>query len=249
MKMKMHMKKRQTEKKLINMENKNELDELLVDGYIRRQCIKFNICLPERICSKTWEFYHLECELIKFSKIYKSTDGWRFYDGNTCIKRLKVAATEDESGTEDNDGHSGHLEVYQNYKWILSDIKPIINKDIILFRLWIRNPNKGLIVIGICQQRMFKCSNEHKRMIYGIGIAENKWYPIHNDNNKENNKIILNNFHQRECQIDMKLNTINGTLSFYIVSNNNNINMNYKTDIINEENEVIITDIPNLLNN
>ncbi len=203
-------------------------DELLVDGYVRKHGMYFDRMLAQNICVEIWRYYHFDCELLKFSKIYKSTDGWRFYDGQTCIKRLKVAVSATEA-TEDDE------EVYQNYKWILSEKTSVTNCDIICWRIWIRNPNKGLIVIGICKKTMFKSEQQHKNMVYGIGCAENKWYPI-NNKHVQCNKINLNDFNQRECQIDMKLNTVNATVHFYILQSNGSVNI--------ENNEAKITGLP-----
>ena len=229
-------------------------DELLVDGYIRKYSKYSDIVIPNQIFTISYDYYHFDCELLKFSKIYKSGDGWRFFDGNTSIKRRKVATAldleHDNYTDHDDDDDNRYREIYQNYKWILLDIQPIIN-DIHCWRIHIRNPNKGLIVIGVCKQKMFKSDIEHKEKVYGIGCADNKWYPssqlqqsnhINNENKNKNrnqiinvkhNKIDLTQFNEKECQIDMKLDSTKGELSFCMVHNgdddeNDNNNNNNK---------------------
>ncbi len=58
-------KRRQIEN--ININHEHTIDALLVDGYIQRQSFLYDI---------------FEYKVIKFSIIY----GWRFYDGQICIK-------------------------------------------------------------------------------------------------------------------------------------------------------------------
>ena len=194
--------------------------------------------IPHHILTLSYNYYHFETELQKFSKIYKSGDGWRFYDGNTCIKRKKVATMlSDDHDDIDTDREE---DTYQNYKWILLDISPIIN-DIHCWRIYIRNPNKGLIVIGVCKQRMFKTDKGHSTLVYGIGSAENQWYPDTNNNIKHND-IDLTQFNQKECQIDMKLNSITGQLSFCMVDNCDNRKINSKQK--QNHQEAIIKGLP-----
>ncbi|MCP4986253.1 MAG: hypothetical protein GY928_09355 [Colwellia sp.] len=137
----------------------HDRDVLLVNGYIHKYCAHFS----ERICNKTYDFYRLKCALIKFSKTYKSMEGWRFSDGQTCIKTLTVAATEMDSTDE--------REEYQNYKWILCELSNGGQSwcaETVLYRIWLRNPNKCLIVLGVCDtKRMFKSDKELAQK-YGV---------------------------------------------------------------------------------
>ena len=210
------------QKETIAIEKKqNDPDALLVDGYIRQRCKSLNIALPPETYSTCWKYYHFNCELLKFSKIYKSKDGWRFYDGNTCIQRLQVATSENMDGSD-----SGDIK-WIDYKWILADFEPITH-DTQCWRINLRNPNKGLIVIGVCRQQMFKSDDEHNQMVYGVGIAKNKWYPIHH---KQHNKVQLDSFNRREFQIDMKLNSIKRQLVFCILPNKDSDN-DKKTEFV-----------------
>jgi len=206
------MKRRNT---MITLSQKDR-DELLVDGYIHQHCKQTNTAMiPDEVHACLYRFYHFECELLKFSKIYKSGDGWRFYNGNTCVKRMKAATclnnhSEDDESSDDEQQHI-------KYKWILVDITPKLS-GIYCWRISIRNPNKGSIVVGVCPQRMFKSDVEHNDFVYGIGLFSERqsWYPLqHQDRNKC--ELRMRSAHTTQCQIDMKLNCIKGEVSFCIV--------------------------------
>ena len=85
--------------------NYHKNNELLVHGFIRKQCKKMNIKIPLAIIDLFFIWYHIKCIPLPFSLKYISSKRIALTENNYCATS--------KSGNDDT------------YGWVLADVEPV----------------------------------------------------------------------------------------------------------------------------
>ena len=193
---------------------REEKDELIVHGYIHQEVNDTDIILfPAALIDLCLIFYHIKCEILKWSKTWK-TEGLQLIDDDKCL----------------SDQSSIHKTKLKGYKYALCDTIPIKTGKI-CWRFEIKNPLRYWFSTCIAKpNQQYPNAGTSKHGVYGVGTDPN-WYPYgrtsatrwteghdrHSGNWSQPNKDIAM---AGKYHIDMLFDADIGVIEFCVVEDN-----------------------------
>ena len=143
--------------------SRKQKDALIVYGYIHQQIINNtipNFIFPAALIDLCLLFYHIKCEILKWSKVWK-TPLLQLTHDDTCI------------GSQSSGDNQKKL---RGYKYALCDTLPI-KTGIVCWRFQIKNPNRYWYSTSIAKPNTeYPNDGTSKHGVWGVGTDPN-WYP------------------------------------------------------------------------